>query len=279
MLNLVYYELFKTYGKWRTYIGFLVIVLLIPLVMWAMKMEGGRFSQYQMRSLQSDFFITGNLFNGWIIAQLIMNSLWVHVPFLISLVAGDQLAGEATAGTFRLILVRPVSRSRILNSKYITTLLYTASIVLSIALLSVGLGLLIFGSGDLLAFDKDMLAILPEAQMWWRFGLAYALAILAMWVIASLAFLFSSFVENAIGPIIATMAVVVALLIISNLPVESFESIKPYLFTTYENVWQQAFKNPVDWQNIEKSCAILAAYCLGFWMITLYVFRRKDILS
>ncbi len=279
MINLIYYELFKTYAKWRTYIGFIVVLVIIPLVMWAMKVEGGRFIQYQMRTLQNDFFITGNLFNGWIIAQLIMNSLWVHVPFLISLVAGDQLAGEATAGTFRLILIRPVSRTRILNAKYITTLLYTSSLVVAIALMSVGLGLLIFGSGDLLAIDRDMLTILPESEMWSRFALAYGLAILSMWVVASLAFLFSSFVENAIGPIIATMAVFVGLLIISNLPVDSFETIKPYLFTTYENVWLQAFKNPIDWGRIGRSCAILAGYSIGFWLITLFVFRRKDILS
>ncbi|MGA9407172.1 MAG: ABC transporter permease [Bacteroidota bacterium] len=279
MFNLIYYELFKTYAKWRTYIGFIVVAVIIPLVMWAMKVEGGRFIQYQMRTLQNDFFVTGNLFNGWIIAQLIMNSLWVHVPFLISLVAGDQLAGEATAGTFRLILIRPVSRTRILNSKYITTLLYTASLVFSIALLSVGFGLLIFGSGDLLAIDRDTLTILPEAELWTRFALAYGLAIVSMCVVASLAFLFSSFVENAIGPIIATMAVVVALLIISNLPVESFEPVKPYLFTTYQNVWQQAFKNPIDWGTIGKSCAVLGAYIVGLWLITLFVFKRKDILS
>ena len=279
MFNLIYYELFKTYAKWRTYIGFIAVIVIIPLVMWAMKVEGGRFIQYQMRSLQNDFFITGNLFNGWVIAQLIMNSLWVHVPFLISLVAGDQLAGEATAGTFRLTLIRPVSRGRILNSKYITTLLYTASLVASIAILSIGLGLLIFGSGDLLAIDRDMLTILPESQMWPRFALAYGLGILSMWVVASLAFLFSSFVENAIGPIIATMAVMVCLLVISNLPVESVEPVKPYLFTTYQNVWQQAFKNPLDWGTIVKSCSVLAANCVGFWLITLFVFRHKDILS
>jgi ABC-2 type transport system permease protein len=279
MVTLIYYELFKTYAKWRTYIGFIVVVVIIPLVLWAMKVEGGRFIQYQMRTLQNDFFVTGNLFNGWIIAQLIMNSLWVHVPFLISLVAGDQLAGEATGGTFRLILIRPVSRAQILNSKYVTTLLYTASLVCSIALLSVGLGLLMFGSGDLLAIDRDTLTILPESEMWSRFALAYGLAILSMWVVASLAFLFSSFVENAIGPIIATMAVVIALLIISNLPVESFEPVKPYLFTTYQNVWQQAFKNPIDWGTIGKSCAVLGAYVVGFWLITFFVFRRKDILS
>ena len=279
MINLIYFELFKTYAKWRTYIGFIVIGVLIPLVVWAMKMEGGKIMQFQMKTLQNDFFITGNLFNGWTLSQMIMNSLWIHVPFLISLVAGDQLAGEATAGTFRLILVRPVSRGRILNSKYITTLLYTASLVFAIALLSLGLGLTILGSGDLLSIDRNMMTIIPESEMWTRFAIAYGLAILSMWVVASLAFLFSSFVENAIGPIIATMAVIVVFLIITNLPVDSFEPLKPYLFTTYQDVWQQAFRIPIEWDRIAKSCAVLAAYCAGFWAVTFVVFRRKDILS
>jgi ABC-2 type transport system permease protein len=279
MINLIYYELFKTYAKWRTYIGFIAVAVIIPLVMYGMKLEGGRYIQHQMRALQNDFLITGNLFNGWTVSRLILNSLWIHVPFLISLVAGDQLAGEATAGTFRLILIRPVSRTRILNSKYITTLLYTASLVLVIGFLSLGLGLTFFGSGDLLSIDRDTLTILPRSQMWWRFIFAYAAAILAMCTVASLAFLFSSFVENAIGPIIATMAVIIGLLVISNLPVETFAPIKPFLFTTYQNVWEQAFKTPMDWNSIVLSAGILVAYCAFFYFLTLFIFKRKDILS
>ena len=279
MFNLIYYELFKTYAKWRTYIGFIAVAVIIPLVMYGMKVEGGRYIQYQMRTLQNDFLITGNLFNGWSISQLIMNSLWVHVPFLISLVAGDQLAGEATAGTFRLILIRPISRARVLNSKYITTLLYAASLVLAIGTLSVGLGLIFFGSGDLLAIDRDTLTILPESQLWLRFIFAYAAAIWAMWTVASLAFLFSSFVENAIGPIIATMTVIICLLIVSNLPIQTFEPVKPFLFTTYENIWQQAFKTPMDWNTIALSCGVLGVYSAVFYFLTLFIFTKKDILS
>jgi ABC-2 type transport system permease protein len=279
MINLIAFEIFKTYAKWRTYIGFVAVGVVVPLVLWGMKLEGGGFVEHQMRQLQNDFFLTGNLFNAWTVSQLIMNSLWVHVPFLISLVAGDQLAGEATAGTFRLILIRPVSRTRILNAKYFTTLIYTASLVLTIAVLSIGLGHLVFGTGDLLAVERDMMTILPESQMWMRFGLAYGLAIWSMWVVASLAFLFSSFVENAIGPIISTMAVMIVLLVVSNLPIAAFDTVKPYLFTTYVNVWQQAFHDPIDWGEVGKSCAVLGAYSLGFWMIALVIFRRKDILS
>ena len=247
--------------------------------MWIMWVEGGKFIQHQLRSLQSEFLITGNLFNGWVIAQLIMNGLWVHVPTLIALVAGDQLSGEATSGTFRLTLIRPVSRTRILNAKYIATLIYTASLVIAIAFTSVGLGLWIFGTGDLIAFDKDGITILPEYDLYIRFLFAYALAIWSMFVVASLAFFISSFVENAIGPIITTMTVIVIFLIISNLPVESVEGIKPWLFTTHMNVWQQAFRDPYDWEKIRTSVLALGANSLFFWAITLFIFRRKDILS
>lgn len=279
MLNLIYWELFKTYAKWRTYIGFIAVGVLIPVIMWIMWIEGGKFIQYQLRTLQSEFLITGNLFNGWVVAQIIMNGLWVHVPALIALVAGDQLSGEATAGTFRLTLIRPVSRTRILNAKYIATLIYTASLVIAIAILSLGLGMWIFGSGDLIAIDKVGIVILPESNLIINFVFAYGLAMWSMFVVASLAFLISSLVENAIGPIIITMTIIAIFYVITFLPVESVEDIKPWLFTTHMNVWQQALRDPFDWEDIRKSFLILGLYSASFWAITLLIFKRKDILS
>ncbi len=279
MFNLISWELFKTYAKWRTYIGFIAVGVLLPLIMWIMWIEGGKFIQYQLRTLQSEFLITGNLFNGWVIAQIIMNGLWVHVPSLIALVAGDQLSGEATAGTFRLTLIRPVSRARILNAKYIATLIYTASLVIFIAVLSLGLGQWIFGTGDLIALDKDGIVILAEENLLWHFLFAYLLAIWSMFVVASLAFFISALVENAIGPIIITMTVLAIFYVITFLPVESVEDIKPWLFTTHMNVWQQALRDPFDWDIIRDSVLILGAYSASFWAATLVLFRRKDILS
>jgi ABC-2 type transport system permease protein len=279
MFNLLYWELFKTYAKWRTYIGFIAVGVLIPVIMWIMWVEGGGFVERQLRSLQADFLITGNLFNGWAVAQIIMNGLWIHVPALIALVAGDQLSGEATAGTFRLTLIRPVSRARILNAKYFATLIYTASLVVTIAVLSVGLGLWIFGTGDLLVFDIEGLTILPESDLALHFLFAYLLAIWSMFVVASLAFLISALVENAIGPIIITMTIIAIFYIITFLPVESVENIQPWLFTTHMNVWQQALHDPFDWHSILQSVGILTLYNIGFWGITLIIFTRKDILS
>ena len=279
MLNLIRWELFKTYSKWRTYIGFIAVGVLIPLILWLIWLAGENMIANRMRSLQNDFLITGNIFNGWVLAQIIMNSLWVHVPTLIALVAGDQLAGEATAGTFRLTLIRPTSRTRQLNAKYFATLIYTASLVLFIAILSIGFGHLIFGSGDLVAFDRDMITILPESELPLRFLFAYALAIWSMFTVATLAFFISSFVENAIGPIVTTMTIIVVCLIISNLPFDSVEPVKPWLFTSYMDVWQQAFRDPFDWTKIMNSLAALGAYDLVLWGATLFIFRRKDILT
>jgi ABC-2 type transport system permease protein len=278
MLKLIYYELIKTFLKKRTYIGFLLVAIVVPLVEVAMKIEGGRFLQFSLRSLQQDFLFVGNLFNGWFVAQSMMNSLWVHIPLLITFVAGDQLAGEATAGTYRLILVRPVSRTRIFLAKYITTIIYTVVFVFFLGILSTGLALLLLGRGDLIILTRGIL-ILPEADVAWRFFVGYLLASWAMLSIASIAFFFSTFVENAIGPIISTMGVNMIFVLITVLPLEFFKTLKPYLFTHYLNVWLRVFEDPVPWQDIATGCLALGAYVAGFIIAAWLIFRRKDILT
>ena len=271
-------EIFKTYLKWRTYIGFIAIAVLVPLVQLGLKWDGGSGVRAMTRSLEQDFFLLGNLFNGYFVTHLIMNSLWVHIPFLISLVAGDQLAGEATGGTFRLILIRPASRSVVLFAKYLTTLFYTCTLVVFLGALSMGLGLALFGSGDLIVPGRNLL-ILSGAELPWRFALAFGMAIWSMWCVASLAFLFSSLVENAIGPIIGTMTVIIIFLIISNLPVDLFAVVRPYLFTTYLTVWQQSLEDPIPWQSMFSSMGKLASFSICFYAATWYIFVKKDILS
>ncbi len=225
MISILSNEIVKTYLKWRTYIGFIAIAVIVPLVQIGLDLEGGSMVKRMTRSLEQDFFFVGNLFNGYFVTHFIMNSLWVHIPFLISLVAGDQLAGEATGGTFRLLLIRPVSRTRILLAKYVTTLFYTCTLMIFLAMLSIGLGLILFGTGDLIVLGKS-LVIIPQAEVLGRFCIAFGLAIWSMWCVASLAFLFSSLVENAIGPIIGTMTVIIVFLIVSNLPVELFATFR-----------------------------------------------------
>ena len=271
-------EILKTFSKWRTYIGFIAVGIVVPLVEIGLKAEGGSLVRNMTRGLGEDFLVLGNLFNAYFITYFIMNSLWIHIPFLISLVAGDQLAGEATGGTFRLMLIHPPSRTRILAAKYATTLLYTFSLVAFLALLALGLGLALFGTGDLLV-PGGTLTIIPRAEVPWRLALTFGLGIWSMWCVASLAFLFSSLVENSIGPIIGTMAVIIVFLVVSNTPITLFTAIRPYLFTTYFNVWQKVMEQPVPWGEIASYAGYLGLYSIGFYAAAWYIFVTKDVLS
>lgn len=278
MLNIIYLECIKTFAKKRTYLGMLIVAVTVPIVTTAMYIEGGRFLGRAMRSLQQDFFFVGNLYNGWFVLQQLMNALWVHIPLLITFVAGDMLAGEATAGTYRLILTRPVSRVKIFLSKYTVTLIYTTLFIFFTAAIGIGLSLAQFGSGDILVLRYGVL-ILPESEAPLRFGLAFLGALVAMITVSSLAFFFSSFVENAIGPIIGTMGAMLIASLITALPLEVFESLRPYLFTTYLNIWMLPLQEPIPWMKMGASAAWLLGYAAAFVIGALGIFVRKDILS
>ncbi len=271
-------EILKTSLKWRSYISFLTIAVIVPLVEIALVLESGGWVRSVTRGLAADFLVIGNIKNGYFVTQFIMMSLWIHIPFLITLGAGDQLAGEATGGTFRILLTRPASRTRVLVAKYLTTLLYAAALVVFLALLSLGLGVLLFGTGDLLVPGRT-LVILAEDEALWRLVLAFGLAIWGMWTVASLAFLFSSLVENAIGPIIGTMAVIIVCYIIAGIPVDLFAAIKPYLFTSYLDLWLKVLAQPIPWDEVVHSVMVLGGFSVGFFAVTWYIFVRKDILS
>ncbi len=279
MITLINIELYKIFKKWRTYIGFIAIGILIPVIEIAMMAEGQRSINFMTRGLQQSFFMVGNLLNGYFVSYLILNSLAIHIPFLIALVAGDLLAGEATAGTYRLLITRPVSRTTIVTAKYIAGLIYTVLLILFLALVSLGLGAILLGTGELIVLGTGGITILAQSDVLWRFLLAYSFAALSMGVVASIAFLFSALVENAIGPIISTMAIIIIFFIISAIDINFFRDLKPYLFTSYMDTWRAFFENPMDTAQILKSVFMLGGHVIVLYAVTLFLFRRKDILT
>jgi len=280
-MNLLWLEIYKTFSRWRTYIGFGFIALIVLMTEVVMKLSAGEILSRMMRSLQKDFLIYGNVLNGWFVTGFIMNSLHIHIPFLIALVAGDMVSGEATSGTVRFLLIRPPSRYRIIMAKYATAILYTAGLVIFLGLMCIVPGLALFGSGDLVIhhFGKFGIVLIPEAEIPVRMLVAFVAAIWSMTVVASIAFLLSSLVENSIGPIIGTMAVVIVFLVIGNFPFDFFRSLKPYLFTTYMVFWQRFLDDPIPWQEIVYSAAIIGFHSLGLFFIALGAYARKDIKS
>ncbi len=279
MIKIINIELYKIFKKWRTYIGFIAIAVLIPIIQIAMLIEGEHSIHYMTRGLQQSFVFVGNLLNAYLVSYLILNALAVHIPFLVALVTGDLLAGEATAGTYRLLITRPVSRIKLVTSKFFAGIIYTTLLVLWLSILSLGLGTLIFGTGELIVVKPTTVIIFARSDVLWRFLLAYGFAVLSMSVVASLAFLFSSLVENAIGPIITTMAVIIVFLIVSAIEINIFQAIRPYLFTSYMLSWRLFFDDPLNVSEILKSVAVLFGHIVLFYGLAAYIFKRKDILT
>jgi len=278
-LRLIRFELIKTFTRLRTYIGFIAFGLIVPLVVAGLKLGGTKaFERNLTAVLQSDFLVGGNVLNGWFFGFFFMGALWIHVPIVLTIVAGDQIAGEGNAGTMRFLLTDSVSRTRIITAKFIVTLIYTAVMVFFIGGLTLGLSLWAFGRGDLLIIQHGILVI-PESQLPFQFFIAYFLATLAMIVVSSLCFLFSALTDNSTGPIVATMAVIIASIIIISLPFDIFQTIRPYLFVNYFDAWQKVFDDPIPWRDIIHNVLIMAAFAAAFFTATLLYFRRKDILS
>lgn len=271
-------EMSKVFSKWRTFIGFMALAFLIPVVVIAMSVEGGKFLNFATQGLSQNFDINGNLMNGYAVAFIILSSLYVHVPFLITLVAGEVLAGEAAAGTYRVLLTRPLSRSTMVNAKYMAALTYTILLVACMAALSLGLGTSIMGTGDLLVI-RQKITVIPVHDLLWRFGFAYSWAALGMITVASIAFLCSALVENAIGPIMTTMALIIVMTIISAIDVPLFDYLRPLFFTTHMNGWKLFFDDPINWQRVATSFSVLLLHIVGCFVTTHIVIRRKDILT
>jgi ABC-2 type transport system permease protein len=277
-LNLVQTELYKIFRKGRSYIGFGAIAFIVIVIQIALFVDGESYLELGTQSLKDSFTFQGNLLNGYLSVFIILSSLWVHIPFLIALVAGDLIAGEAAAGTLRILLIRPISRTQIVVAKFTAILIYVLAIVLFMAALSIGTGLLIFGEGDLFVM-KDMLYIFESSDSLWRILASFVFSFLSMSMVASLAFMLSALVDSSLGPIIMTMSIIIVFMIVSSIDLSIFRAVKPFMFTTYMGAWREFFSDPVDWQKVYTASIALISHIFIFLGFTIWHFKRKDILT
>lgn len=278
MMALLRFELYKIFCKPRTYIGFAAIGLLVPLIQIALYIDGQTYIEFSLQNLKEAFDFQGDLLNGYLASYIILATLYVHIPFLIALVAGDMLAGESAAGTLRVLLTRPVSRTQIVLVKFFASMIYTAALIFWMALSSLVLGVLIMGTGDLIVI-RNTIYVFSENDVLWRLTCAFGFGLVAMWCVAALSYMFSSFTTNSIGPIIMTMTVIISFIVISAIDLSVFNAIKPFLFTTYMGSWKLFFEEPLAWDEIRTSVAVLVFHVILFLSVTLIGFNKKDILS
>lgn len=274
-----YNEFIKIAAKPRSYIGMAVITVLVGVILFALKADGQEYIAFIMASFEQTFSFQGNVLNGNLVAFLILQMLIVQVPLLVALVTGDLVSGEAAMGSLRMLITKPISRTKLLLSKFVAGNTYTLLMLVWLAVLALSLGWLIFGKGDMMLLQKSGLVILQRDDVLWRFFCSFGFAFLAMATIATLSITLSCFTDNSIGPIVTTMAIIILFTIIGALNVSVFDKVRPFLFTTHMVSWRSFFDDPIPLKDILKSAAILVIHIAGLLGIALYKFNRKDILS
>jgi ABC-2 type transport system permease protein len=297
MLSLLQIELYKISRRPRTYIAFAAITAIVLIFQFAFKSDGQSYMNLMLQNVQDNFELDKTkAINGYFMCYLILNTLLVQVPILVALIAGDAISGEANMGTLRLIMTKPFSRTQLLLVKFLASFLFTVFLLIWMALLALFFSLFIFGADDMLIFrvkgEESQILQITKDDIMWRYFAAFGYATIALTVIAALGILLSVFAENSIGPIVATVCIVLFFTIVSNINVPIIDkNVKPWLFTSYLVGWKgffyiglddqgQPIKGSIEnWPAIRSSLYILIAHIGVFLSIAIYSFRKKDILS
>ncbi len=291
--RLLQIELFKIFKRPRTFIAFGAVAVIVALVQFALKLNGTDFVNFYTDSQADTFDIPfDNILNGYFVCVAVLHMILIHVPLLVALIAGDMISGEAGMGTLRLLAGKPVSRQQLVLAKFMASSVYVALLLIWMALFALLGSILIFGTDDLVIFKETEMHIIASGDVLWRFIAAFLFAALSLTVIAAMSLMFSSLSDNSLGPIVATVCVVIVFTIVQQLKVPVFEtSINPWSFTTHMLGWKGFFyvektaggtsiagsiENP---SALVKSGLILLGYITIFISITIWHFRKKDILS
>jgi ABC-2 type transport system permease protein len=291
MWKLFQIELYKIFLRPRTYIAFIAIAALVIIVQLGLKVDGKDYAAFVMADLSNTLQIDGKIINGYFVCYVILQLLLVHVPLLIALIAADMISGEANMGTLRILLTKPISRTEFILAKFFAASVYTILLLIWMAVLALFVSILIFGTDDMFILKNNYAVQIESADMLWRYAGAFVFAALAMTTVASLGFFLSQFADNSIGPIVATMSIIIVFTILSTMSIPIFGLIKPYLFTTHMVGWKEFFDVRLNEANetvrgtvqrpdkIIRSSLILLGHIVFFVGASVYLFRRKDILS
>ena len=254
-------------------------------------MDGPKYMDFVMKDIKDSFDVIGNPLNGYFVCFIILQTLLIHVPLLVALVSADMIAGEANMGTLRLLITKPISRSKLLMSKFLASSVYAIILLIWIAILGLFVSMLVFGTDGLMNVKSYEIIILNGNDIFWRYICAFGYAAIALITVASLGFFFSIFAENSLGPIVATMSVIIVFTILTTLDIPLFQSVKHLFFTSHMIGWKGFFEMKLDADGVSipgtirnlpavlRSAGILFLHIVLFVGGSIFIFNRKDVLS
>ena len=270
-------ELWKLFGKKRTYIGFGAFLLAQSLMLLAFK-----YTRWQ-----GDFekLLNGN---GYLAAEFIsvltvsvvmlIPQIMLLMPLYATLIGGDLVAKEAEDGTLRMILLRPVSRLRLLFVKWMAGIIFAVVLVLMLGLTAMGFASLLFPWKGMFVFAPGQaFAVLSAQEGLVRFVFSLSFMGVNASVMVSVAFMFSCFNMKPSAATILALSLLFLSMVMENIPF--FDRYDNWFITHHFKCWLLIFSDPAPWMQICQSEIVLFAVSATAFVIGAMAFQVRDIKS
>ena len=199
----------------------------------------------------------------------------LFLPVAVAVVGGDAIAGEVQTDTLRYLLVRPVSRLRVLVAKLVSVVAFVVLATLAVAAVAYVEGILLLGDAPATGVVSVSGTTLDEAEMFQRTVLAFAYVILAMLGLAAIALLLSTMTDSAVAAALGTIGFLVASTVLLGL--DAAESLRPYLITRHWLAFVDLFRDPIRWHDLVNGVLVQLGYLVVFAGAAWANFATKDV--
>lgn len=233
---------------------------------------------------QGGQFLSAVVDNGQLFpAAALALDLPVFLPITVAIVAGDAIAGEATTGTLRYLLVRPVGRLRLLAAKLVSIgafvllavlLVTVTSYVVGVAAFGFGTDATLGGAGGVTSLSGVVLTPLQLAE---RTALTVAYLALCLLALGAVGLFFSTLTDSPLAAALAVLAFVVASAVL--LPLDAASAVRFYLPTRHWLAWIDLYRAPILWRSVLEGAAVQVAYVLVAFGAAWANFTTKDVTS
>jgi ABC-2 type transport system permease protein len=207
----------------------------------------------------------------------------VFLPIAVAVLAGDSIAGEASGGTLRYLLARPVGRTRLLVAKLIAISAFVLIALAAVVGTSYVAGTMLLGDAPPVAvgYGGGVTSLSGPPLTTWDLTMrvlgTVGFIALSMLGVAAIALFLSTLTDSALGAAFGALAVLITSEVLVTL--DAANGIQPYLPTRYWLAWVDFFRAPIFWRDIDRGLAIQGVYVGVLLAASWANFMTKDIKS
>ncbi|MDQ1525446.1 MAG: type transport system permease protein [Microbacteriaceae bacterium] len=201
-------------------------------------------------------------------------SIPLFLPLTVGVVAGDTIAGEASHGTLRYLLIAPAGRIRTLVVKYVAAAVFCVAAVLVVALAGIVIGLALFPVGPVTLLSGDTVS---AGEGLARLALISAYVVVSLLGLSAIGLFISTLTDVPVGAMAATIVLSVTVQVLDALP--QLDWLHPWLFSHYWLGFADLLRQPISWASFGDNALLQLGYAVVFGALAYSRFVTKDILS